>query len=40
MPHVYILKCSDGSFYTGSTWSLELRVAQHGSSPRTWCSGR
>ncbi|HWU30964.1 MAG TPA: GIY-YIG nuclease family protein [Microbacterium sp.] len=29
MPHVYILKCSDGSLYTGSTWSLELRVAQH-----------
>ncbi|MFE6996974.1 GIY-YIG nuclease family protein [Microbacterium sp. NPDC057659] len=29
MPHVYILKCSDGSLYTGSTWNLEHRLAQH-----------
>lgn len=28
--HVYILRCSDGSFYVGSTRaSLEQRVAQH-----------
>jgi len=27
--YVYILKCSDGSFYTGSTNNLELRVQQH-----------
>jgi putative endonuclease len=26
---VYILKCSDNSYYTGSTDNLELRVAQH-----------
>ncbi len=27
---VYILKCNDGSYYTGSTrGNLELRVAQH-----------
>jgi putative endonuclease len=26
---MYILKCSDGSFYTGSTWSLEKRLEQH-----------
>ncbi len=27
---VYILKCADGSFYTGSTrTTLEVRVAQH-----------
>ena len=26
---VYILKCSDGSYYTGSTNNLELRLAQH-----------
>lgn len=32
MPHVYILKCSDGSYYVGSTWDLERRVAQHNSS--------
>ncbi len=26
---VYILKCADNSYYTGSTDNLELRVAQH-----------
>jgi putative endonuclease len=26
---MYILKCSDGSYYTGSTNNLELRIAQH-----------
>ena len=26
---MYILKCSDGSYYTGSTNNLELRLAQH-----------
>ncbi len=26
---VYILECSDGSFYTGSTANLESRVIQH-----------
>jgi len=25
----YILKCSDGSFYTGSTTDLDRRLAQH-----------
>ena len=29
MPYVYILKCSDGSFYTGSTWNLEKRLWEH-----------
>ncbi|WEO78010.1 GIY-YIG nuclease family protein [Cryobacterium sp. SO2] len=29
MPFMYILHCSDGSFYVGSTWDLERRVAQH-----------
>ena len=29
MPHVYILKCNDGSFYTGSTQNLMLRMEQH-----------
>ncbi len=29
MPYVYILKCSDGSYYTGSTFNLEQRVWQH-----------
>lgn len=27
--YVYILKCSDGSFYTGVTNNLELRIKQH-----------
>ena len=26
---VYILKCSDGSYYTGHTDDLERRMAQH-----------
>ena len=26
---MYILKCSDGSYYVGSTWDLERRFAQH-----------
>jgi putative endonuclease len=26
---MYILKCCDGSYYTGSTTNLELRLAQH-----------
>jgi len=27
--YVYILKCSDGSYYTGSTKNLEIRVLEH-----------
>ncbi len=27
--YVYILECSDGSYYTGSTQNLELRLLQH-----------
>jgi len=26
---MYILQCSDGSYYTGSTNNLELRIQQH-----------
>ena len=29
MPSVYILRCSDDSFYVGSTWELERRVSEH-----------
>jgi len=29
MPFMYILKCIDESFYTGSTWNLERRLAEH-----------
>jgi len=27
--YMYILECSDGSYYTGSTVDLETRLAQH-----------
>ena len=27
--HAYLLCCNDGSFYTGHTDNLELRIAQH-----------
>ncbi len=26
---MYILECSDGSYYTGSTTNLDIRIAQH-----------
>jgi predicted GIY-YIG superfamily endonuclease len=29
MAWVYILKCSDNSYYTGSTVDLEKRMAEH-----------
>jgi putative endonuclease len=29
MAHVYILRCSDGSYYVGSTQNLEHRLWQH-----------
>jgi len=29
MAWVYILKCADGSYYTGSTTDLERRLAEH-----------
>jgi predicted GIY-YIG superfamily endonuclease len=29
VPYVYILKCADGSYYTGSTVDLEHRLAEH-----------
>jgi putative endonuclease len=31
MAFVYMLRCSDGSYYVGSTRSLELRMLQHNS---------
>lgn len=27
--YMYILQCADGSYYTGSTNNLDLRIAQH-----------
>ena len=29
MAHVYMLKCSDGSYYVGSTRDLDQRLRQH-----------
>ena len=29
MPWVYIIECSDASYYTGSTWDLDARITQH-----------
>ncbi len=29
MPHMYILECADGTYYTGSAWNLEKRVLDH-----------
>ncbi|MFA7406144.1 MAG: GIY-YIG nuclease family protein [Pelobacteraceae bacterium] len=29
MPYIYILECSDGSYYTGSTRDLERRLWEH-----------
>lgn len=26
---MYILRCSDGTYYTGSTWNLERRLGEH-----------
>ncbi len=31
MHYVYILKCSDNSFYTGITWNLNKRLTEHNS---------
>ena len=27
--YMYILRCANGKYYTGSTKNLELRLAQH-----------
>ena len=29
VPFTYILECADGSYYCGSTWDLERRLAEH-----------
>jgi putative endonuclease len=31
VPYVYILQCADSSYYVGSTWDLERRLAEHAS---------
>lgn len=32
---IYILKCKDGSYYTGITWSLQKRIKEHNSRVKT-----
>lgn len=32
MYHIYILKCSDGSLYTGITTDIERRILEHNGS--------
>jgi putative endonuclease len=34
MYYLYILKCSDGTLYTGITSDLKRRVEEHNSSPK------
>ncbi|MDR0532572.1 MAG: GIY-YIG nuclease family protein [Verrucomicrobiales bacterium] len=34
---VYLLLCADGSYYTGSTGNLELRLAQHQNATNPSC---
>jgi putative endonuclease len=34
MYHLYILKCADGTLYTGITTDLDRRVLEHNTSPR------
>jgi putative endonuclease len=29
MPHMYVLRCADGTTYVGSTWDLERRLSEH-----------
>jgi len=29
MPYTYIVECSDGSYYVGSTWDLARRIYEH-----------
>ncbi|MCY7396222.1 MAG: GIY-YIG nuclease family protein [Nocardioides sp.] len=31
MPYAYLLRCSDDSYYAGSTWDLDGRLWQHNS---------
>ncbi|MEO7840786.1 MAG: GIY-YIG nuclease family protein [Anaerolineales bacterium] len=43
MPYaIYILKCSDGTYYTGLTKNLEARVFEHqkGAYPESYTFGR
>jgi putative endonuclease len=40
MWHVYLLKCSDGTYYTGSTNDLEDRMKRHNRKEVLYTSSR
>jgi len=29
VPYTYIVECTDGTYYVGSTWNLERRLSEH-----------
>lgn len=40
MWHVYILKCNDGTYYTGCTGDLDERISRHKSGYVSYTSSR
>ncbi len=40
MWHVYILKCNDGTYYTGCTGNLDERISRHKSGSVSYTSSR
>ncbi len=40
MEFVYILKCADGTFYTGHTNNLENRIKRHNKGENTYTKAR
>ncbi len=38
--YVYILKCSNSTFYTGITWSLKKRLSEHKQGLSVFTKGR
>lgn len=38
MSYVYILQCSDGSYYVGSTTNLQLRLQEHSDGKNSYTS--
>jgi len=38
--YIYILKCSNNTFYTGITWNLRKRLSEHKQGLSTFTRGR
>jgi len=38
--YVYILRCNDGTFYTGYTNNLKRRLKEHNNGKSKYCRGR